>query len=217
MKKIRQRQRTTRIFIESAVEIINNEGFDALTVRKVADHAAYNSATIYNYFDNLEHLKSMTAMMFMKDYTDELDACISPCKNSYEINEKVWSCFYKHTYRKPQIYQSIFGHGNNKKHTSYINEFYTLFPDHLYVASDSIKGMLVEENLFDRTMFLLKECSKDGYFKEDDLASIYEILFFIYKGMLNQLLNTDEIISEDDFVKKANEYNHRIFESYLLK
>lgn len=214
MNKTRQRQRTTRIFIESAAEIIRQEGFNALTVRKVADHAAYNSATIYNYFDNLEHLKSLTAMIFMKDYTDALDDCIKDCTNTYEINESVWTCFYRYSYRRPQIYQSIFGHPAHKKHNAFINDFYVLFPERLTVESQEVKGMLVEDNLFDRTMFLLRECAKEGYFNFEDLEEIYELLFFVYKGMLNKLLVCPECMTEDDFVSQAQNYTKKIFNGY---
>ncbi|MCH4886120.1 TetR/AcrR family transcriptional regulator [Acidaminobacter sp. JC074] len=214
MKKARQRQRTKRIFIESAAEIIEKEGFEALTIRKVADLAAYNSATLYNYFDNLEHLRSLSALIFMKDYTDELDQCIVGCETAYEVNEAVWLCFYKHSFLKPEVFHSIFGNSVNKKHNSYINEFYELFPDHLTTQSESVKGMLTGENLFDRTMFLLKACADEGYFNEEDLEDIYELLFFIYQGMLNKLMAAPDMINEDEFVNQSKKYLHRLFLSY---
>lgn len=217
MKKLRQKQRTTRIFIEAAAEIIKNEGVDALTIRKVADEAAYNSATIYNYFNNLEHLKSLASLMFMKEYTDELDDCVSNAKNAYEINQLVWLCFYKHSFRMPKIYSAIFGNSANKEHNSYINDFYTLFPDHLTVKSPKVKGMIVEENLFDRTMFLLRGCADEGYFRYEDLEEIYELLFFVYQGMLNKLLFCPECLLEDEFIEKAEIYNNRVLKSYLQK
>ena len=214
MKKKRQRERTTRIFIESAAEIIRTEGIEALTIRKVADIAAYNSATLYNYFDNLEHLKSLTALTFIADYTSSLDDCIKDCKNAYEINEAVWLNFYRYTYRLPKIYHSIFGNSVSKSHNSYINEFYTLFPEHLADTSEKVKGMLVEENLLDRTMFLLNECAKEDYFATEDLEEIYELLFFIYQGMLNRLLTCEVCFTEDEFVEKARVYNNKIFMGY---
>jgi len=214
MNKTRQRRRTSRIFIESAAEIIREEGIDALTIRKVADIAAYNSATLYNYFENLDHLKSLSALIFIKDYTDNLDEEIKDCANAYEINEKIWLFFYRHTYRKPDIFYSIFGKSVNKAHNSYINDFYDIFPEHLSVQSDKVRGMIVEENLFDRTMFLLKQCAAEDYFAYEDLEEIYELIFFIYQGMLNKLLACPTCMTEDEFVEKAKAYNNRIFDTY---
>ena len=217
MNKLIQRERTTRIFIEAAAEIVKQEGFDALTIRKVANFASYNSATLYNYFDNLEHLKSLCALIFIKGYTDELDSIVKDCKDAYQINEAVWLLFYKHSYRNPQIFHSIFGTSVNKEHNSHMQEFYKLFPDHLTVKSDKVRGMLVEENIFDRTMFLLKACAEEGFFKFEDLESIYELLFFIYQGLLNKVLLYPDSITEDEFIYKAKIYNQIIFDRYNIK
>lgn len=43
-------------FIEATAAIIEEEGYDHITIRKIADKAGYNSATIYNYFSELSHL-----------------------------------------------------------------------------------------------------------------------------------------------------------------
>ncbi|MDX5609295.1 TetR/AcrR family transcriptional regulator, partial [Clostridioides difficile] len=43
-------------FIEAAQNIMENEGIENITLRKVADMAGYNSSTLYKYFKNLDHL-----------------------------------------------------------------------------------------------------------------------------------------------------------------
>lgn len=39
-----------KYFVDATAEIIEEEGVENVTIRKVADRAGYNSATIYNYF-----------------------------------------------------------------------------------------------------------------------------------------------------------------------
>ena len=48
MKKDLQKKRIMIYFIDATNLIIEKEGLDAVTLRKVADLAGYNSATIYN-------------------------------------------------------------------------------------------------------------------------------------------------------------------------
>lgn len=50
------RLRMMDYFITSEDEIIKEEGIEKATVRNIASKAGYNSATIYNYFNDLEHL-----------------------------------------------------------------------------------------------------------------------------------------------------------------
>ena len=43
-------------FIDAAFSIIETEGVENITIRKVAGIAGYNSSTIYNYFEDLDQL-----------------------------------------------------------------------------------------------------------------------------------------------------------------
>ena len=45
-----------KYFVDATAEIIEEEGLENVTIRKVADKAGYNSATIYNYFSEISHL-----------------------------------------------------------------------------------------------------------------------------------------------------------------
>ena len=49
-------KRVMMYFIEATQELILDEGLEKLSIKKIAEKAGYNSATIYNYFENLEVL-----------------------------------------------------------------------------------------------------------------------------------------------------------------
>ncbi len=51
-----KRQRTMKYFLEAAKEIIENEGVENVTVRKVADMAGYSYPSLYSYFEDLNEL-----------------------------------------------------------------------------------------------------------------------------------------------------------------
>lgn len=79
-----QRKRTMTFFIDAAREIIEDEGIKGITIRKVADKAGFNSATLYNYFENLDHLVFLAAMRYIKDYVHALPKYIKEARNSLE-------------------------------------------------------------------------------------------------------------------------------------
>ena len=60
-----QRKRMMGYFIRAAEEVIESDGLDKVTIRKVAQLAAYNSATLYNYFEDLDHLIFFTLMKYI--------------------------------------------------------------------------------------------------------------------------------------------------------
>ena len=59
-------------FIEATQELILDEGLEKLSIKKIAEKAGYNSATIYNYFENLEVLILYASINYLKDYLNDL-------------------------------------------------------------------------------------------------------------------------------------------------
>ena len=69
-KKYIQKKRIIKYFIDAVKQIQEEEGLQAVTIRKVADIAGYNSATLYNYFENLDHLLLFASMDYFQEYVD---------------------------------------------------------------------------------------------------------------------------------------------------
>ena len=59
-KKNQQRYHSMAHFIQVAIQIIQEEGLNALSIRKVAQRAGYNSATLYYYFSNFYAILSIS-------------------------------------------------------------------------------------------------------------------------------------------------------------
>lgn len=222
MRKSMYRQRTMKYFIEAAAEIISTEGIDEVNIRDVAEKAGYNSATLYNYFDNLDHLKSMASLSFIDDYTSALDEYIKDANNAYELNLKVWECFLRHAYRSPKIFISLFGTYLSENKDTHMKDYYELYPDKLEAIPIYLNPMIVQENIYDRSMVLLNKCVEEDFFSKDDLHAINELSFFVYKGMMCQLITKPTQknyikITEREFLTRSMDYLNRVLESYKLK
>ena len=96
-----QRSRMWKYFIEATVEIIETEGIHQVTIRKVADRAGYNSATIYNYFNEQSHLIFFASMKMLKSYVEDVTTNMARGQNSYEKYMLAWECMCKHSFEKP--------------------------------------------------------------------------------------------------------------------
>lgn len=49
-RREQKRKRVMAYFINATIELMEEIGIENLTIRKVAERAKYNSATLYNYF-----------------------------------------------------------------------------------------------------------------------------------------------------------------------
>lgn len=79
-----QQDRMKKYFIDAAKKLIANYPRSELSVRKIAGDAGYSYATIYNYFDNLDHLLWYVII----DILDELALALQSVLDNDHLNEK---------------------------------------------------------------------------------------------------------------------------------
>lgn len=66
-KKDLRARKLQRTFLETAKEIIEEEGVKNLSARKIGDRAGYSYATLYNYFPSMDVLLSHCALDYLDD------------------------------------------------------------------------------------------------------------------------------------------------------
>lgn len=213
-----QKKRMLSYFLEAANKIIEEEGIEAVTIRKVASLAGYNSATLYNYFEGLSHLLFCASLKYLKDYAEDLPKYTSGSKNSIENYLSVWRCFSFHAYSKPAKYNLIFfGEFSHSKVNDSIKTYYTIFPEEITEESKKFLPMLLEDNIHERDYRLLKSAAEEGFIREEDLHEINEINVLLFQGMLSRLLNKNNSYSVEEAVEKTLDYIVKILSAYMIK
>jgi AcrR family transcriptional regulator len=205
-----KKKRTLKIFINAAAQIIEDEGIEAVTIRKVADLAGYNSATIYNYFDNSNQLISFAALKFVKDYTQELPKYIADADDCLDRFLLVWECFCKHCFNKPNIYYAIFTEHIGDKPDDLIRNYYSLFPEELGDPPEELLPMLMESNFYERCQILIEPCIEKGYFTEQQAQNLNEMIRLLYQGMLSLIINNRVNYSPDEAVEHTMKHIREI-------
>lgn len=213
--KERQRKRMMCFFIDSTNEIIESDGIDGITLKKVADGAGYNTATVYNYFENLDHLIFYAAMKHIKDYALGLNSYLINAKNSMDKFLMVWDCFCDYAYDKPQIYNIIFFPNLENNMEYYITEYYDFFPEDLIAEDNIITNMLLKRDINLRNQTTVVGCVEEGYIKEEDEEKLNEMTLLIFEGILSRVLKNG--ISYEDARNKTMDYIKSIVKSLLIK
>lgn len=201
-------------FIEATNQIIEEEGMAAVTVRKVADIAGYNSATLYNYFTDLEHLAFYASIKYLKDYVLDLPNYIKGATNPLERFLEIWRCFCYYSFSNPRIYQSIFFNKHTDSLEEALQEYYSIFPEELGEQTEDILPMFLKRNIYDRNIAALNSCVKIGIIKEEDVKDISEMTLLIYQGMFNRVLNSQIEYSIEEAIEKTVKYIHRTIMGY---
>ncbi|KAA8664152.1 TetR/AcrR family transcriptional regulator [Clostridium sp. HV4-5-A1G] len=203
-------------FIDATFMIIDTEGVGNVTIRKVSSIAGYSSSTLYNYFEDLDHLVLFACIRYLRDYTQGLKNYIKNAKNSFERYILIWKCFCAYSFERPEIYNLIFfsGHSNSLNNT--ISEYYRIFPEELADSSLRLNSMLIGNDIYSRTLYSFEGCVEEGYFNEEDIVELNEITILIYQSVLSNLLKKNPPYSSEEALKKVMKYIRRVVKAYQL-
>lgn len=215
--KMKKKLRVVEAFIHATHEIIEDEGLEAVTLRKVADLAGYNSATVYNYFNSLEHLIFFACMQYIDDYLIDLSYYLKDSANSLETYFRTWECFCYKSFNLPNVYKAVFFYEHNESSNNEFQEYYALFPSELSKYSSNIKSMLLSGDIHMRDKILLKPCIDEGFIKKEDFEEISDLMILIYEGMLNNVLASKNFLQPVVITKKTLKYMKKGLKSYVQK
>ena len=213
-KKTVQKRRMMGYFIDAAKQIIDNAGIEAVTAREVADIAGYNYATLYNYFDDLDHLIFYASLRYLKDYVEDIKNYVKGASSPVDRYLKVWECYCNHAFSKPKIYNAIFFEKYSTSLNHDIKEYYSIFPEELGDQEDDIKPMLLGQNIYERNLTLLQPCIKKGLVKEEHADSVNEMIILVYQGLLTRVVKGQVNYSPEEATQKTLYYFSQILLSF---
>lgn len=182
--KIIQQERMIKYFLDATIKIIENEGIEKVTVRKVANLAGYNQATLYNYFENLDHLLFFTSMYYLSEYIDALPVYIKYAKSAKDLYILVWQCFIDFAFVKPEIYYNLFFSSLSNKMETYIEKYYAIFPLDVKKYPSSIRKMLAENNITTRSEVLMEVCVAENFVTQENGIIINNLVIHVFESIL---------------------------------
>lgn len=198
--------RTMDYFITAADEIIQEHGIEKATVRNIAKRAGYNSSTIYNYFNDLEHLIFFTKITHLENYTERLYNEISDNIHPLEQFIKIWRIFSEEAFKNPNDFYDLFFSKYSFELSESLTLYYKIYPDRLNTSNDRLKAMLNEKDIYKRNMTLMEDCIENGCFiNKRDAKKINELMILTFRGLLNKYLEIDSK-DVDEYTEQFMEY-----------
>ena len=185
--KLTHKSKMINRFVNAARIIIDNESIDNITIRRVADLAGYNSATLYKYFDDLNHLKFISAMTYLDKYIEDIPKYVKNTTNCKEIYVKIWDCYIDHSFDIPNIYYSLFFSNLKSNMDQYVKEYYNIYPLIININNDSIIRMLLSPSLSTRSKILMSNCISSNLFDEELGYIADDIVICVYESYLSKV------------------------------
>ncbi|TFJ93071.1 TetR/AcrR family transcriptional regulator [Lentibacillus salicampi] len=204
-----QRARMLRYFLDAAIDVMEEDGIDHFTIRKIADKAGFTSSTAYNYFKDLSHLKYFAAMRFTTDYVNELPEYLKKGNNTVESWLYSWECFCKHSFEHPKIYSVIFMDSLGSVPEDLMKYYYQIYQNDILDLPEQIQDIMMEQSFSKRSALYIQSAVDEGFIEQDNVAFIADITLLIWKGMMNTVMNHRRKSTKEEAIQTTLHYVYR--------
>ena len=102
------RDMSKREYIRKTQEIIQKEGRDAISIRRIAREMNCSTANLYRYFNNQQELLYYAELTRHSAYIRRLNEAEKSWKNIWDFYVGIWDCYCREAFRNPQVYDMLF-------------------------------------------------------------------------------------------------------------
>ena len=190
-------------FIRAARGIIQDEGIDKVSIRKVANLTGLNSATMYLYFPNADALITMACMSYLEKYCRTLAADMPLMQSNRDAFVHSWEVFSQYAFADPQIFRHLFYTEHSFDMGEVIDTYYRLFPHQLDDISDNIVDMLHAGSIESRSMRVLSPLAEEMHFSGERMELVNELIVCYFRQLLEERCqNTDSMVLSEQLTAK---------------
>lgn len=209
----KKKKRIMIYFIEATEKLIEEDGLDGLSIRKIAAEAGYNSATIYNYFSDLEHLTLFGSVRYLRQYIGLLSRSLHEDMTSLEYFRTIYRCFNDYAFQYPDIFHNLFFGRHSNQLGDVLQMYYIqLFPEELDGISESMRKMMVCGNMKERDRITMQRMVEDRYVAPEKAEVTLDLIVALCQSFLHEACVQGAQLDIQQHKQKFNELL-----DYLLK
>lgn len=185
-----QRIERLRSFVISTREIIEQNDFSNINIRKIAERAGFHNSTLYSYFKDAEYLLSLASVKYFDQYSYSLAELnhkrLSEQENFYEL----WYFFCSNAFKLPEIYSNFFFGKHSNDLNTIFEEYYIIFPDEYSKQAESLHNTYIGKNINTICMNTLKPLLKINSTRltNDNIIIANNLIISYFKTLLEQAL-----------------------------
>lgn len=107
-RKLREKENLRNSIIEAAIQIAKEEGWPALTIRKIADRIEYTPPIVYEHFENKEALIRELVLIGFRTLREGYDTAFEEEKDPRMLIRRLSIGFWNFAFANTELYQLMF-------------------------------------------------------------------------------------------------------------
>ncbi len=105
----RQKEQTRANILKAARQIVKQEGWQGLSMRKIADKIEYTAPIIYEYFSSKEAILQELTCKGFQLLSKDLDAAKKKQTDPDAQLESMWMAYWEFAHKNKEMYQLMYG------------------------------------------------------------------------------------------------------------
>ncbi len=173
----RLKENTRTNILEAALTVVKRDGWNALSMKKIADEIDYTAPFIYEYFSSKSSLVTELTNAGYRQLSQKISEAKEAFSEPEQQLEAMWLAYWEFAFAEKQLYQSMFGVDVN---CSAMNEDSTKAEQVSNLFSDVIRQLMKDKHATDDTV-----CTK--YFAFWSLVHGLISINLVHKGSSDEI------------------------------
>ncbi len=204
-------------YVQITGDILEKEGIEGVTIRKVAEKAGCTSAVLYKHFENKEHLIMLASIKFLEPYIIEfMKQTVRKDITSVQMDLLLWKCFIYEAFKNKRYYELMFFSSQKDMLEEYVYEYYQMFPEVNRHFDGFAASIIFSNNLSEREFIRLRRAANAGLITTENALLLSRLTVAVFTGSFIQYSGAE--MTEAD-IKFATEdcYNliYALFERFV--
>lgn len=204
-------------YVRIASRLMEEEGIEALSIRRVAKEAGCTSAVLYRHFENKEHLMMIAAVKYLTPYIEEFVTQYVRNDISYIQKDLVdWKLFISEAFHN-KVYYDLFFTGEHEQKNSLsecIFEYYQMFPDDQKRFDGLTASIAMNTNLLERCRISLRRAANENLITMENADMLSNLTSAVFYGRFMQIPSSG--LDDKTAQIQADECYRLIYELYRV-
>lgn len=107
-RREQQKQSVRRVILDAAGEIFLEQGYEGLSMRRVAERIGYSATTIYRHYEDKDDLLFAVVNEGFSEFARQLAEAADGASNPLKRMEALWHAYVRFGQENPVYYQMMF-------------------------------------------------------------------------------------------------------------
>ncbi len=203
-----------RKYIEAAYRLLECEGLEGVSIRKVADEIGCSSAALYRHFPDVNRLTAVASVRFLRPYIENARILSQVDLNPLELNLQLWECLVYYSFQNASIFESLFfGGESGSLRAEAIAEYFEQYPEDVEGLKDFMLEMVTDSTIAERDLVLLGRAAAMGMLSQESAQFLCRLDSYLYRGMLAER----RARGREGFREDAKEFMQLLIRSYTTQ